>query len=41
LAILVLMTTSWPIIRTHVADVVAAVDQIQPGEYRETTFPRP
>jgi len=41
LAIIVLMTTSWPVIRTHVSDVVAAVDQIQGGEYRELAFPRP
>jgi hypothetical protein len=36
-----LMTTSWLVIRTHVSDVVAAVDQIQGGEYRELAFPRP
>ena len=41
LAILVLMTTSWPVIRARVTDVVAAVDQIQAGEYRELSLPRP
>src|SRR4051794_992784 len=40
-AILVLMTTSWPIIRGRVADVVAAVEEIQADEYRELSFPRP
>ena len=41
LAILVLMTTSWPVIRADVGEVVAAVEQIQPGEYKELSFPRP
>lgn len=35
LAILVLPTTSWPKIWRHVQVVVSAVQQIQPGEYRE------
>ena|SRR6266513_635073 len=35
LAILVLPTTSWPEIKTHEAEVAAAVDAIKPGEYRE------
>jgi hypothetical protein len=38
LAILVLTTTSWPIIRRHVADVVRAIESLRPGEYREITF---
>ena len=38
LAILVLTTTSWPVIRRNVAAVVAAVDSIKPGEYRELSF---
>ena len=38
LAILVLPTTSWPIIQQHVSSVRAAVDTIGPGELRELTF---
>jgi len=38
LAILVLPTTSWPKIRAHVAEVVAAVNELRPGEFRELTF---
>jgi hypothetical protein len=36
--ILVLPTTSWPIILKHVAKVVAAVDRIEAGEFRELEF---
>lgn len=39
LAILVLPTTSWPKIRAHIAQVVAAVNDVGPGELRELTFP--
>jgi hypothetical protein len=38
LAILVLPTTSWPIIERHAADVIAAVDGLQVGELRLVTF---
>lgn len=38
LAILVLPTTSWPIIQRHIAEIVAAVSTIAPGEYRELKF---
>ena len=38
LAILVLPTTSWPIIQTHVAEVVAAVDGLRAGECRKLRF---
>jgi hypothetical protein len=38
LAILVLPTTSWPRIKAHSAEVVAAVDKLSPGEFRELTF---
>ncbi len=38
LAILVLPTTSWPIIQTHSGEVVAAVDELQAGEFRELSF---
>lgn len=38
LAILVLMTTSWPRIKAEVAHVVETVSSIQPGEYVEVTL---
>jgi hypothetical protein len=38
LGILVLPTTSWPIIRRHVADVVAALDELPVGALRELRF---
>jgi hypothetical protein len=39
LAILVLPTTSWPRIQRHAALVVAAVNSLRPGDFRELTFP--
>ena len=41
LAILVLMTTSWPTIRTHLPGVREALALVTPGSYRELDFPRP
>lgn len=38
LAILVLPTASWPVIKIHVAEVVAAVDELRAGEFRELSF---
>lgn len=38
LAILVLPTTSWPKIEDHVAEVAAALEELQPGELRELVF---
>jgi len=38
LAILVLPTTSWPKIQAHLAEVIAAVNDIIPGELRELSF---
>jgi hypothetical protein len=38
LAILVLPTTSWPIIQRHIPEIVGAVSTIAPGEYRELNF---
>lgn len=38
LAILVLPTTSWPRIQEHIAEVVAAVNELRPGDLRELTF---
>ncbi|MGZ5483148.1 MAG: DUF5615 family PIN-like protein [Pyrinomonadaceae bacterium] len=39
LAIVVLMTTSWPRIRAQVTRVVETVSGIQPGEYIEVSLP--
>jgi hypothetical protein len=39
LAIVVLMTTSWPRIRARVARVVETVSGIKPGEYVEVSLP--
>lgn len=38
LAVLVLPTTSWPVIHVHVAEVVAAVRELRPGDFRELVF---
>jgi predicted nuclease of predicted toxin-antitoxin system len=39
LAVLVLMTTSWPRIEPHADQVAATIEQLQPGESRELKFP--
>jgi hypothetical protein len=39
LAILILPTTSWPMIRPHQALVAAAVDKLRPGDVVELKFP--
>lgn len=38
LAILVLRTTSWPRMQTHIHDIQQAVDATQTGSYRELSF---
>jgi predicted nuclease of predicted toxin-antitoxin system len=38
LAILVLPTTRWPSIQRHVGEIVAAIDSIQPGQFRELSW---
>jgi hypothetical protein len=38
LGIVVLPTTSWPVIRTHVAEVVAALNELPAGALRELNF---
>ena len=40
LAILVLPTTSWPVIQAHIAEVVDAVNALRAGELRELLFPK-
>lgn len=37
-AILVLPTTRWPVIEQHTAEIIAAIDSIQPGEFKELTW---
>ena len=38
LAILVLPTTSWPIIQLHLPKVAAAVNTLRPGDFVELSF---
>ena len=38
LAIIVLPTTSWPTIQVHVAEVVAVLNGLSAGDFRELTF---
>jgi hypothetical protein len=38
LAILVLPTTSWPVIQAHAEQVAAAVDALRPGDFVELKF---
>ena len=38
LAILVLPTTSWPVIQAHIGEVVAAVGELRAGDFRELSF---
>ena len=39
ISILVLLTTNWPRIKTHIALVVRAIDNLHPGCYEEVPFP--
>ena len=41
LAVLVLMTTDWRLIRQHTGYVAQAVSQLAPGDYIELSFPPP
>lgn len=38
LAILVLPTTSWPVIQAHLVEVAAAVNELGAGQFRELRF---
>ena len=38
LAILVLMSTSWPRIRTHIPEICEVIENIHAGEYQELTL---
>jgi hypothetical protein len=39
ISMVVLLTTSWPRIKTYIASVVQAIDNLQPGSYEEIPFP--
>lgn len=38
IAIVVLPTTSWPVIQKHTAEIAAVVDSIAPGDFIEIDF---
>lgn len=40
LAILVLPTTSWPLLQKHIAEIATAVNTLQPGDFVELSFPK-
>jgi hypothetical protein len=39
MAIVVLLTTSWPRIKNHLPEVVVAIERAQPGSYCEVSVP--
>jgi predicted nuclease of predicted toxin-antitoxin system len=39
ISVIVLLTTNWPRIKNHVALIVQAIDNLQPGGYEEISFP--
>jgi hypothetical protein len=39
ISVVVLLTTSWPRIKMHIDLVVQAIDALQPGNYKEVSFP--
>jgi hypothetical protein len=41
LILIVLSTNIWPIIRANPAPILAAVEQVRPGDYVTVTLPRP
>jgi hypothetical protein len=38
LAIVVLSTPQWPVVRLHIPEIVAAIDAATPGSFLELTF---
>ena len=40
LAIVVLSTTSWPSMQANLEQVIAAINALRPGEYREVVIPK-
>jgi hypothetical protein len=41
IAIIVLPTTQWPEIQQHIGEILAALDSIKAGEYRELLWTNP
>jgi hypothetical protein len=41
IAVIELTTSTWPVIRARLDDVIAAVQSATPGSYITVTFPRP
>jgi hypothetical protein len=41
LALVVLSSPAWPVVREHIPDIKAAVDAATPGSYQEVDLPRP
>lgn len=39
ISMVVLMTTSWPRIKRRVAEIIVAIDSLQPGSYLEIPIP--
>jgi predicted nuclease of predicted toxin-antitoxin system len=39
ISVIVLMTTSWPRIKNHIASIVQTIDNLSPGSYKEIPFP--
>ena len=39
ISVVILLTTSWPRIKNHIASVAQAIDNLQPGSYEEISFP--
>lgn len=39
ISVIVLLTTNWPRIKNHVALIVQAIDNSQPGSYEDISFP--
>jgi hypothetical protein len=40
LAIVVLSTTSWPSMQANLEQVIATINALRPGEYREVVIPK-
>jgi len=40
LAVVVLPTTSWPVIKDFAAEILAAIAALQPGDFVELAFSR-
>ena len=38
LAVLILWTTSWPKLQRHLAEIVSAIEKLNPGDFVEMSF---